>query len=117
MTGRVADELSRHFQARGVEICCVEECGQFGRVLSESPAADAVLTQVSLPDGNWRDVIEQVRRASAQPPVIVLAPQVSSQLWWDALDCGAIDTVKEPRTASEFASLVDLIREAGSGPG
>jgi len=56
---------------------------------------DAVLTEATLPDGNWLDVLNMMRDCPGQPQVIVTDPQADAQFWAKALNLGAYDLLRQ----------------------
>jgi DNA-binding NtrC family response regulator len=57
---------------------------------------DIVLTEATLPDGNWLDVLHLVRASPQELEVIVTDPQADSRLWSEALNRGAYDLIAQP---------------------
>jgi DNA-binding NtrC family response regulator len=57
---------------------------------------DAVLTESSLPDGNWVDVLHLVRDSPYEPQLIVTDPQADSRFWAEVLNLGAYDVLTQP---------------------
>jgi DNA-binding NtrC family response regulator len=57
---------------------------------------DAVLTESSLPDGNWLDALHMVRELSYDARLIVTDPQADSRLWSEVLNLGAYDLLTQP---------------------
>jgi DNA-binding NtrC family response regulator len=57
---------------------------------------DIVLTEATLPDGNWLDVLHLVRACPQELEVIVTDPQADSRLWSEALNRGAYDLIAQP---------------------
>ena len=55
-----------------------------------------VLTEASLPDGKWLDVIHLVREYPKDVEVIVTDPQADGHLWAEALNLGAYDLLAQP---------------------
>jgi DNA-binding NtrC family response regulator len=55
-----------------------------------------VLTEASLPDGRWLDVLHLVRESSQDPEVIVTDPVADSHFWAEALNLGAYDLLAQP---------------------
>jgi DNA-binding NtrC family response regulator len=66
---------------------------------------DAVLTEATLPDGNWLDVLELKRDCPNQPQVIVTDPQADAQFWSKALNLGAYDLLPQPFYAPEVRRI------------
>jgi DNA-binding NtrC family response regulator len=57
---------------------------------------DAVLTQATLPDGNWLDVLHVVRDSPYEPHLIVTDPQADARLWSEVLNRGGYDLLAQP---------------------
>jgi DNA-binding response OmpR family regulator len=57
----------------------------------------AVLTEASLPDGSWLDVLHLTRATASEPPeVIVTDRQADARFWAEALNLGAYDLLPQP---------------------
>lgn len=71
-----------------------------------------VVTDTSLPDGTWLDVLRAARMGPIQVPVIVVSRLVDMQLYLDVLDSGAHDFVVPPFTIAELTFIIrTAIRE------
>jgi two-component system, NtrC family, response regulator PilR len=57
---------------------------------------DVVLTQSTLPDGNWLDVLHVVRDSPYQTELIVTDPHADAHFWSEALNLGAYDLLAQP---------------------
>jgi DNA-binding NtrC family response regulator len=57
---------------------------------------DVVLTEATLPDGNWLDVLHLVRETPREMKVVVTDPQADAHLWAQALNLGAYDLLAQP---------------------
>jgi two-component system response regulator PilR (NtrC family) len=57
---------------------------------------DVILTEASLPDGSWMDVLHMVRECPREPEVIVTDPQADARFWAEALNLGAYDLLAQP---------------------
>ena len=57
---------------------------------------DVILTEASLPDGGWMDVLHMVRECPREPEVIVTDPQADARFWAEALNLGAYDLLAQP---------------------
>jgi len=62
----------------------------------QKEAYDVILTEASLPDGGWMDVLHLVRECSREPEVIVTDPQADARFWAEALNLGAYDLLAQP---------------------
>jgi len=56
----------------------------------------AVVTEASLPDGNWLDVLHLTRDTASEPEVIVTDRQADARFWAEALNLGAYDLLPQP---------------------
>ena len=57
---------------------------------------EVVLTEATLSDGNWMDVLHLVRTCPQDLEVIVTDPQADAQLWSEVLNRGAYDLIAQP---------------------
>ena len=55
-----------------------------------------VLTESSLPDGTWLDVLRLANQAASELQVIVTDPQADARFWAEALNLGAYDLLTQP---------------------
>jgi DNA-binding NtrC family response regulator len=67
---------------------------------------DVILTEASLPDGGWMDVLHLVRESSHEPEVIVTDPQADARFWAEALNLGAYDLLAQPFYAPEVRRIL-----------
>ncbi|HKX00291.1 MAG TPA: response regulator [Bryobacteraceae bacterium] len=66
-----------------------------------------VLTEASLPDGKWIDVLNMVRQqALAGSEVIVTDSRADARFWAEALNLGAYDLIAQPFAASEVQRIL-----------
>src|SRR5438045_1275154 len=57
---------------------------------------DLILTEASLPDGNWLDVLHLTRETPKETEVIVTDPLADARFWAEALNLGAYDLLAQP---------------------
>jgi DNA-binding NtrC family response regulator len=76
-------------------------------LLKSAPGETFVITELALRDGNWRDLIEEVRRLGKPVPVALASPTSTSELWWDALECGIEDILLAPLTVARIQEYLD----------
>ena len=57
---------------------------------------EVVLTEATLPDGRWLDVLHLVRECPWETEVIVTDPQADARFWAEALNLGAYDLLAQP---------------------
>ena len=73
--------------------------------LSEEPY-EVVLTEASLPDGKWLDVLHLVRACPQEVKVIVTDPLADARFWAEALNLGAYDLLAQPFYEPEVRRIV-----------
>ena len=75
-------------------------------LLESKSETTGIVTELALADGNWRDLVEQVRRVSSTVPILLLSSNSSAELWWDALDCDVEDILLAPLSAARLCDLL-----------
>jgi DNA-binding NtrC family response regulator len=65
-----------------------------------------IVTDLALADGNWRDLVEQVRCIGMSTPVLLVTSSSTAELWWDALECGIYDILPAQLMASRLCQLL-----------
>ncbi|HUI81426.1 MAG TPA: response regulator [Bryobacteraceae bacterium] len=77
-----------------------------GRAQLQQQAYDAVLTDATLPDGNWLDVLHLVRESPRDMAVIVTDPHADMRLWAEVLNLGAHDLLTQPFDEPEVRRIL-----------
>jgi len=57
---------------------------------------EVILTEASLPDGTWLDVLHLTRELPHEVEVIVTDSQADAHFWSEALNLGAYDLLAQP---------------------
>ena len=73
---------------------------------------DVVVTDVSLPDGNWSDVLRCVVDGGDDTNVVVCTPVVDELLWSEVLWRGGYDVLVKPFRAEEARRVVEGARRS-----
>ena len=55
-----------------------------------------ILTEASVPDGTWLDVLHLVRSCPHEVQVLVTSPHADAALWAEALNLGVYDVLAQP---------------------
>jgi DNA-binding response OmpR family regulator len=74
---------------------------------NSSRVKTAIATELALPDGNWRDLVERVRCMDISAPVVLVTSSSTAELWWDALECGIDDILPGHLMASRLRHLLE----------
>jgi DNA-binding NtrC family response regulator len=72
----------------------------------EAERFGVVLTEAQLPDGNWTDVLQFVKRSGKRTEVVVTHGFADGQLWADILDLGAYDLLPQPFCSGEVQRIL-----------
>jgi DNA-binding NtrC family response regulator len=98
--------LQRILLDQGMRTRHVRNCSQTRAALREPAPPALVLTDTSLPDGTWEDVLKAASAAPTSAPVIVVSRLVDIKLYLDVLESGAYDFVVLPLTSADLAHIV-----------
>jgi DNA-binding NtrC family response regulator len=97
-----------------LESCCIEvlavgDCHEARRLLETRPPLRVVVTDTTLPDGDWRRVLEIVgQELSSRIEVVVACSCVGDpKLWLDVLEQGGYDVLVEPYQREEVRRIVE----------
>lgn len=96
--------LEKEMEARGIRVRWARTIEEAAALLKSAVNRTVVMTELALKDGNWRDLLENVRRSST--PVLLVSSTSTAELWWDALDCGVEDIVPAPLSASQLCEYL-----------
>jgi DNA-binding NtrC family response regulator len=81
---------------------------EFLRLIGQKQPADVVITGVSLPDGNWCDVLTSTIRAGCEARVLICAPEVDERFWSEAIWRGVHDILVAPFANDYVERAVDV---------
>jgi DNA-binding NtrC family response regulator len=98
--------IEREMEPRGVRVLWADSIKAATALLGLAPDGTVVLTELALRDGNWRDLVEGVRRIGKSIPVALVSPASTPELWWDALECGVEDILPAPLSASRICEYL-----------
>ena len=86
-----------------------------GRMLAMVNEYDAIVLDLTLPDGNGIQIIQGLRRDGRKTPIIVLTGNKDADVTVRALDAGADDYLTKPINFGEFkARIRALVRRGGA---
>lgn len=96
----------------------VRNCYEAMAVLRDSDPPALVVTDTSLPDGGWADVLKATRTGTSFPPLIVVSRLADIRLYLDVMESGAYDFVVPPLASADLAYVVSgaLLNRADHGP-
>jgi DNA-binding NtrC family response regulator len=99
--------IERTVEAHRIKVRWVHSIKAAAALLASAPKETVVITELALRDGNWRDLVEEVRRLGKSVPVALVSPAISSELWWDALECGVEDILPAPLSVSSICEYLE----------
>ena len=107
--------LQRVLASLNVEILRVVTCQQARQLLRTCPPIDLVITDVSLSDGNWRDVLREVVEARIDVNMLLTTASPDAPIWSEALWRGVYDILVEPYGEQEVCRAIEgAVRNKGS---
>jgi len=108
-----AEHIQNALRPTGLRTVRVSDLNGLRASLAAGLELRLVLTQISLSDGNWRDVVRIVRRVDRAIRVILYAPAPTTELWMDALDSGVYDLVSAGDDDALRSAVLRAIPEDG----
>lgn len=89
-------------EARGVRVHWARSIQAAAGLLNAALGITVVITELALVDGNWRDLMEQIRSLGRPIPILLVTSVGTAELWWDAIECGVEDILVAPLSASRL---------------
>jgi len=89
----------------GWTVYTAQTCREALQILSEKNIS-VVLCESSLPDGNWKDLLNGLAAFSCAPRLIVISRLADDALWAEVLNLGGYDVLAEPFDENEVARVV-----------
>ena len=74
--------------------------------LNSAREKTVVVTELTLGDGNWRDLVERMRDIDICVPIVLATSSSTAELWWDALECGIEHILPEYLIASRLCQIL-----------
>jgi len=105
-TKRPEQTIETEMEARGLSALWAPSIASSAPLFNSSQDRTVVITELALVDGNWRDLVEQVRSSERAIPIVLLASVSTAELWWDALDCGVEDILLAPLSGRHLCQIV-----------
>lgn len=91
-----ATALMQHLSAAKLNVYSIETCQGARAFLSDHPTVDLIITELSLPDGNWCDMVRHMVDHTERTAMVVTCPEADEQLWSEVLWRGVFDLLVEP---------------------
>src|SRR5215813_11404284 len=98
--------LEQDLQRRGLKVEWANSIKTAKDLLASASERTAIVADLALPDGNWTDLVEQVRCISSSIPIVLVSSTSTAELWWDALDCDVKDILLAPLSVSRLCEIL-----------
>lgn len=99
-------ELSRVLHPCPLEIRALKSCLEAAHEIGRCSTADVIFTDLYLPDGGWKQMLQMARQTPARAEVILVSRFVDVPLYLDALEAGAFDFVVPPFNTVELGYII-----------
>lgn len=99
-------ELTRILENLHFEVVHTRSCSEAIQALKGESAPSVVFTDVTLPDGTWKDVVGALKELPSAADVILVSRVVDDRLYITALESGAADFVVPPFRESDVAYII-----------
>jgi DNA-binding NtrC family response regulator len=99
--------IEQDLQRRGLKVEWANSIKAAEDFLASASERTVVVADLALADGNWADLVEQVRRISSSIPIVLVSSSCTAELWWDALDCNVKDILLAPLSASRLCEILE----------
>ena len=106
--------LEQILRSQGIRTEHARTCSGAGVALRGPCSARVVLTDTSLTDGTWADVLDLAGAA----PVVVVSRLVDIDLYLNVLEKGAADFISPPVSPDDLAYVIKTAigKNSGNGP-
>jgi DNA-binding NtrC family response regulator len=106
-SGKRRGTLLSYIESRNLTAAAVDTCRAARECMNINPTIDLVITQVSLKDGNWCDVLACAVNREVEARVVVSSTVADERFWSEALWRGVYDVLLEPYDCLEVRRIVD----------
>ncbi len=108
--------LLGHFTGVRMQVLTASNCREAADRLRAEPGVRVVLSDLSLEDGTWLDVMHDVDQRKAGAKVVVCVHLADERLWVRLIEAGAYDVLVEPYEDVEVKRILESASESRSVP-
>ena len=98
--------IEQDLQRRGLKVKWANNIKAARDLLASAAERTAIVADLALADGNWTDLVKQVKCISSSIPIVLVSSTSTAELWWDALDCNVEDILLAPLSASLLCEIL-----------
>ena len=99
--------LLANLKKLNLDVLTVANCQQARALLATCPPVEVIITDVTLADGNWRDIFKCLADHNVPASVVVSSAPADENLWSEILWRGAYDLLVEPYEKGEVRRVVE----------
>jgi DNA-binding response OmpR family regulator len=93
-------------EALSIKILRARNCKEAAIRLARTPSPDMVLTDIFLPDGDWKNILNFAELPGESVPVIVVSPSGDIELYIEVLELGGLDFMTGSFTVPEMIHVI-----------
>ncbi len=97
--------LSRILSGENFQVKTAEGAAQAAQILKEN-SFDIVISDLRLPDGDGLSVLQQVRKAGLEVPVVILTAYGEVDSYLEAMNAGVTEYLNKPVKSEELIAVV-----------
>jgi two-component system response regulator HydG len=97
--------LSRILSGENFQVKTAEGATQAAQVLKEN-SFDVVISDLRLPDGDGLSVLQELRKAGSEVPVVILTAYGEVGSYLEAMNAGATEYLNKPVKSEELIAVV-----------
>ena len=97
--------LSRILSGENFQVTTAEGATQAAQVLKEN-SFDIVISDLRLPDGDGLSILQQVRKAGLEVPVVILTAYGEVDSYLEAMNAGVTEYLNKPVKSEELIAVV-----------
>ena len=98
--------IEQDLQRRGLKVEWANSIKAAKDLLASASERMAIVADLALAEGNWTDLVEQVRCISGSIPIVLVSSTSTAELWWEALDYDVEDILLAPLSASRLCEIL-----------
>jgi two-component system response regulator HydG len=108
--------LGRILTSENFQVKTAEGAGEASQVLKEN-AFDVVISDLRLPDGDGLSILQEVRKAGREVPVVILTAYGEVDSYLEAMNAGATEYLNKPVKSEELLAVVrGCLRSRAAAP-
>jgi DNA-binding response OmpR family regulator len=98
-------KLAAIFQAKGWKLGQAQTLEE-ARAILKSIRVPVVIAESDLPEGGWREILEDLRQAADPPELVVTSRLADESLWAEVLNMGGYDVLVKPLDDEEVVRVI-----------